>query len=158
MSHLAVRSLISDTLQSLNLGIQFTYARTTDFNTMRDKQYPFVQLDPLTSTPVRMNYTFNTSWDIGMIFYQLDQKDGNQDESAVILDQMSDIVDAFIRKLNRISNATDIDAKIIIQSENVEISGFSVTPFIKVTADILTGFILRFKLETPDDFNYCTIY
>jgi len=105
-----------------------------------------------------MNYTFNTSWDIGMIFYQLDQKDGNQDESAVILDQMSDIVDAFIRKLNRISNATDIDAKIIIQSENVEISGFSVTPFIKVTADILTGFILRFKLETPDDFNYCTIY
>lgn len=147
MSHKSIRLLIEDTAKSLATDIQFTYARTSDFNIMRDKKYPFITLDPLPATPqfTETGVTYIKAWNCIMAFYQLDNADSIGDEYALILDQMSDYVDKFVNKLNLYSQ----------QSDTIIIQGASQQPFIKATADILTGYILTFTLLAQDDFDYC---
>ncbi|HRG79447.1 MAG TPA: hypothetical protein PL167_07540, partial [Cyclobacteriaceae bacterium] len=47
MSHLAVRTLISDTLKSVDDSVLFAYARASDFNSIGIKDDKRVRLDPL---------------------------------------------------------------------------------------------------------------
>lgn len=151
MSHKGVRLLIEDVAKSLADDMQFTYARTSDFNVLRDKRYPFIALDPLTAVPT---YSVNNSsnyvkrWSAQMAFYQLDTESSDQTQYAKILDEMDFYVDQFINKLNLYAFNREEASEILITS-------ISQTPFIKATADILTGYLLTFTIETPDDFNYC---
>jgi len=155
MSHKGVRTLIEDVSKSLGDDIQFTYARPSDFNNLRDKRYPFIALDPLFSVPA---FTVNNAanyvkrWSVAMAFYQIDDESSDQTQYAKILDEMDTFVDKFINKLNLWTlEKPDLDEIEIV------ITGISQQPFIKATADILTGYTLSFTLETPDTFNYCDI-
>lgn len=147
MSHKGTRLLIEDTAKSLGDNIKFTYARTEDFNVMRDKVYPFITLEPLVATA---SFTVNNVsnymkvFNVTLTFYQLDKESSIGDDYKNILDDMDYLVDEFITKLNFFSNNDDI----IIQNINQQ-------PFIKATADILTGWILTFQIVTPDNWNYC---
>lgn len=147
MSHKSVRLLIESTAKSLADDVQFTYARTSDFNMMRDKKYPFITLDPLNSTPqfTDNGVTYIKAWACNMAFYQLDKEGSTQDQYALILDEMSDYVDKFVNKLNLYSSQADT---ITIQTVNQQ-------AFIKATADILTGYLLTFTLLAQDDFDFC---
>ncbi len=151
MSHKVVRLLIEDVAKSLADDMQFTYARTSDFNVLRGKRYPFIALDPLTAVPT---YSVNNSsnyvkrWSAQMAFYQLDKESSDQTQYAKILDEMDFYVDQFINKLNLYAFNREEASEIVLTS-------LSQTPFIKATADILTGYLLTFTIETPDDFNYC---
>ncbi len=152
MSHKGIRSLIEDVSKSLGNDIQFTYARTSDFNKIRDKRYPFITLDPSSSTPVfAVNNTSNyvKSWACNMAFYMLDKEESIESEYAEILDATDTLVDKFINKLNTYAFNQ------CITSDDVVITGATQTPFIKATADILTGHLLTFNLQVTDQFNYC---
>lgn len=152
MSHKGIRLLIEDTAKSLGDDIQFTYARTSDFNMMRDKRYPFITLDPLTAVPVYADNNvsnFMKTWTASMAFYQLDQEGSTQQDYAKILDEMDSYVDNFLNKLNFYSESQQITSDAII------ITNMGQTPFIKATADILTGYILTLQLQVNDQFNYC---
>lgn len=152
MSHKGIRLLIEDTAKSLGDDIQFTYARTSDFNVMYDKRYPFITLDPLTSVPVYADNNvsnFMKTWIASMAFYQLDQEGSTQQDYAKILDEMDSYVDNFLNKLNFYSESQQITSDAII------ITNMGQTPFIKATADILTGYILTLQLQVNDQFNYC---
>lgn len=150
MSHKGVRMLIEDVAKQLGDDIQFTYARPSDFNNLRDKRYPFISLDPLTAVPfyaVDNTRNYMKRWSVALAFYELDQESSDQTQYVTILDEMDALVDEFINRLNQYAYDRDAD--------DVLITGISQTPFIKVMADILTGFTLTFTLETPDTFNYC---
>ena len=148
MSHKSIRLLIEDTAKSLQDDIQFNYSRTSDFNVMRDKKYPFINCDPMTSVPqyaVNGSLNFMKSWTGQMAFYQLDQEASTAEEYSLILDEMDVLVDKFINKLNFFSYKAD---KIIITFGQQQ-------PFVKATADILTGFLLPITITPQDDFDYC---
>jgi hypothetical protein len=148
VSHKGIRLLIQDVAQSLGDDIQFTYGRVSDFNMMRDKRYPFITLDPLQSTPVYAvddTTNYSKTWLASMGFYQLDQEASTQDQYAKILDETDEMVDKFINKLNFYS----------LKSDLIVITSINQTPFIKATADILTGHLLTFSMQVMDDFNYC---
>jgi hypothetical protein len=152
MSHKGIRSLIEDVSKSLGNDIQFTYARTSDFNILRDKRYPFISLDLLSSTPIYAvdgirNYM--NRWACSMAFYELDSEASDQEQYAPLLDASDDLTDKFINKLNFYAYGHCID------SDMITISGITKTPFIKATADILTGFLLSFTIQVNDQFNYC---
>lgn len=152
VSHKGIRLLIEDTAKSLGDDIQFTYARTSDFNLMRDKRYPFITLDPLPSTPAYnadnvSNYM--KTWAVSMAFYQLDNEGSTQEDYAKILDEMDGYVDNFLNKLNFYSFNGPIN------SDELIIININQSPFVKATADILTGYILTFQLRVNDQFNYC---
>lgn len=148
MSHLGIRKLIEDTAKSLGDDVQFTYARTSDFNVMRDKRYPFIVLDPLSAVPaytVDNARNYSKVWTANMAFYQLDNEGSTQDAYAKILDEMDVFVDSFTNKLNFYSSRAD----------SIILTGFNQAPFIKATSDVLSGYILTFNIEVLDDFNYC---
>jgi hypothetical protein len=148
VSHKGIRELIKDVAESLGDDIQFTYARTSDFNKMRDKRYPFITLDPLianSSYAVDDTSNYSKVWSIAMGFYQMDQVASNQDEYSKILDFTDDLVDKFINKLNFYN----------LKADSIIITSINQTPFVKATADILTGHLLTFSLEELDNFNYC---
>jgi len=151
MSHRSIRLLIRDTVKSLRSDIQFTYARTSDFNILNDKKYPFVVLDPLSASPnfaVDGVYNYSQVYTCLMAFYELDKSDQNSENTAKILDETSDLVDQFINKLNFYMTTSD----------EILISGINKTPAVKVTNDIITGYVVNLTLTVMDDFDYCSVY
>lgn len=152
MSHKGIRLLIEDTAKSLGDDVQFTYARTSDFNILKDKRYPFITLDPLSAVPVYANNNVSNymkTWAVSMAFYQLDSDASTQEDYAKILDEMDGYVDNFLNKLNFYSLNRNID------SDEIILTSISQPPFIKATADVLTGYLLTFQMQVTDQFNYC---
>jgi ATP:corrinoid adenosyltransferase len=151
VSHKGIRVLLEDTARSLGDDIQFDYGRTSDFNQLRDKRYPFISVSPLTaSASYTVNNVFNyaKTYQVSAAFYQLDREDSGQDQYALILDEMNALADNFINKLNYYMETC-------LSSDELIITGVSQQPFIKATADILTGYIMTFSVQVTDDFNYC---
>lgn len=148
MSHKSIRLLFEDTAKSLRDDLQYNYARTSDFNVLRDKKYPFVNCDHMTAQPeFSVNGVSNLSkaWTGNMAFYQLDKEESTPEEQAAILDEMDGLVDKFMIKINFFSFKAD---KIIVRFGQQQ-------PFIKATADILTGYLLPVTVIPEDDFDYC---
>lgn len=148
MSHKSIRLLIQDTAKSLADDIQFSYARTSDFNVMRDKKYPFITCDAMLATPsfaVDGVSNYSKTWNGLMTFYQLDTAESSPEEYALILDEMDDLLDKFVIKLNFFS----------FKADKITVTFGQQQPFIKATADILTGFILPINITPEDDFDYC---
>lgn len=151
MSHKGIRLLLEDTAKSLGDDIQFDYGRTSDFNLLRDKRYPFISVSPLNSTAsyaVNNTHNYSKTYQVQIAFYQLDREDSAQEQYALILDEMNELADNFVNKLNfYINNCLD--------SDDLIITGINQQPFIKATADILTGYIMTFSAQVTDNFNYC---
>lgn len=150
MSHKSIRLLIEDTAKSLQDDIQYSYGKDTDFNQEQKRSLTLINTSPLSAVPsYRVNGTFNymKAWSIEMAFYAIDSPASIGDEYAGILDRMDLLVDQFVNKLNFFSEKSDT---LIIQN-------ISQTPFIKATADILTGYILTFQILVNDNFDYCSI-
>lgn len=148
MSHKSIRKLFEDTAKSLGDDIQFTYARPSDFNLLRDKRYPFISLDPLRSTSIfatNNTYNYTKTWFALMAFYELDNADSVQEDYSILLDSADILVDRFLGKLNFYSE----------QSDSIIIQNISQDPFIKATADYLTGYSLSLQIIVPNDWDYC---
>lgn len=158
MSHKAVRQLIRDTAKSLGDSIQFVYARKTDFNSIRDKKYPFIQLELLNSSAQfnSSNVTLTSVYPVAMTFYQLDSLQGAEDDTTQILDSTDDLVQAFMRKMNLLSFSED--DSVTVSTANIVLTNFKLQSFVKMTVDCLTGWIMTFDMEVPDDFDYCSLY
>jgi ATP:corrinoid adenosyltransferase len=151
VSHKGIRLLLEDTARSLGDDIQFDYGRTSDFNQLRDKRYPFISVSPLTASAsytVTNVFNYAKTYQVSAAFYQLDREDSGQDQYALILDEMNALADNFINKLNYYMETC-------LSSDELIITGVSQQPFIKATADILTGYIMTFSVQVTDDFNYC---
>lgn len=144
MSHKGIRLLIEDTARSLGDDIQFTYGRDSDFNLLRDKRYPFIQLDLLNSAAsfsVNNVSNYSKGWNVFLLFHQLDNEASDQDDYKIILDEMDHYLDKFVQQLNK--------------HDDIIIQGINQQPFIKATADILTGWTLSFQLIINDNWDYC---
>lgn len=149
MSHKGIRLLIEKTAKSLGDDIQFTYARASDFNQLRNKRYPFISLGLLTANS---SYTVNNVqnytkvWSCLMSFFQEDKAASIETDIALILDETDVLVDTFINRLNFYTQS---------QEGDIIITAINQTPFVKETADSLTGQLLSFNIQVPDNWNYC---
>jgi|SRR5690606_19820134 len=154
MSHRSVRLLIEDAAKSLGDSIQFGHGKRTEFNQKKKPEDPWIWLLPLNAIP---RYTNNNStenyekqWNVIMVFLKMDRSDSLETEYNPILDDMDDLVDRFINRLNDWSmKATDTVGDLTIQN-------ISQTNFIKSDADIYTGWFVSFQMIVSDDFEYCT--
>jgi len=158
MSHLAVRTLISDVVKSIDDSVLFAYARASDFNSLGIKDDKRVRLDPLRQS-LEFNdgsYNLSKTYTVGMVFYCLDDLQGAEEETANILDKTDELSDKFINKLNLFSFYEDTTDE--ISTQNIEITGIRKEPAIKVTSDCVTGWVVQFNLTVPDTFDYCSLY
>lgn len=149
MSHLSVRSLISDVVKEVDDSIKFAYARASDFNSILQKGEKACHCDTLNSTMAytENSYNLTATYSPTVIFYKLDEMGGAEKETASVLDICDKDSTRFIQLLNLKTTESDQD---------VTISNIRKTPLIKVTATFMTGFMLQFDLTVPDNFDYCS--
>lgn len=154
MSHRSVVQLINDVAVSLSDGIQFGYGLRSEFNQTEKKGETFVWMLPLTASPTYTNNSvenYQKTWNCIVLFFNQDKTDSQSlDGYKPILDDMDNLVDRFINRLNDYSfNSSDVVGAVTLQN-------FQQTPYIKSDADVLTGWFISFQMVTSDDFEYCT--
>lgn len=153
MSHRSVVQLIHDTVSSLSDGIQFGYGQRTDFNQILSKPDLWAWLLPLTANPqftVNDVEMYQKRWNCIILFCRIVQSGDTEIEQKPVLDDLDELVDKFIHRLNEFY-LSQIDTV-----GPVTLSNFQQTPFFKKDADIFTGWFVTFQMVTPDDFDYCT--
>jgi len=159
MSHKALRLLIRDVAKSLADNIKFGYGRGSDFNVIRDKTYPYIWMDPLQVATTFSNndvQNYQKTWSVTMAFYKMDTEGSTEEQYQLILDEMDELVDRFLNKLNRFSETQEAEGDLI--TDEIVITSVAQMPFIKLMADILTGYALTFTIQVPDKFDYCSLY
>lgn len=152
MSHRSIRLLLEDVAKSLADNVQFGYGRRTEFNMIENKCYPYIWLTPLSASRryINNNTTRTKTWDIAIIFLDVDRADANEKESEAILDQQDVTVDKYLQRLDDWSmTSKDIIGDITIQNDRQQ-------PFYKDDSGIHTGWLLTFQIVVPDQFEYCT--
>jgi hypothetical protein len=152
--HESVRLFLRDIVKSLRDDILFTYSRQSDFNSTKDKNNVCVHLDPLSGTPQIVDTSIHTNYSVAMLFYKQGDKADTEEQFVPILDDTAEILEKFLRKLNRYDDEQDGE----ITSDLIQILNIRQEPAIKVLSDVFTGWILTFNLVVPDTFDYCSIY
>jgi hypothetical protein len=159
MSHKALRLLIRDTAKSLTDDIFFGYGKASDFNQIRNKTNGVIWLDLLSASPTFSNNNvqdYTKDWSVNLTFCELDKPDSIETQYMEILDRMDDLVDKFINKLNRFSETAEETGD--ITTEEIVISNISQQPFVKIFDDYRTGYTVSMNIQTPDKFEYCSLY
>lgn len=159
MSHHSVRTLLKDTVRSVSNDLEFHYGRPSDINMAPNKSLTRVETYLLEGRPayqVNSSSNYAKTWNITMLFYKKDSTDSTEEEYCNILDDVDEIVDKFINKLNRAEESGADDQ--LLSTDSITLSGFQQIPVIKDTTDIVTGWSLSFQMIVPDTFDYCSIY
>lgn len=161
MSHKAVRLLLQDVARSLGNKVQFGYGRLSDFNAIKDKKYPYVWADPLEIAPsfTEDRYNYTKIFDVSVNFMTMEREGeaATEKDYPLNMDDMSDLADQFINKLNADSPGAE-DNTISLATQKLLITGMNLSPYIKRFSDVVTGYNLSFKLTVPDTFDYCSLY
>lgn len=153
MSHKSVRDFLEAKVLGLGDHVKFGYGRASDFNAIKDKGYPYVWCDPLTSTLNIIDGLVATeTYNVTLVFYKYDKADSTEEEYKLILDSTDSLVQQFIRDLNEDLESGSLSTLV---TGNTELSAITKEPVIKVMADVLTGWIVTFSLTVPDKFDYC---
>lgn len=151
MSHLSVRTLLSDVAKSLADNIQTDYGRQSEFNMIRNKSHPWIWILPLYSGRqfLNNNLTKTKTWDVSILFLDMDSADADQAQSATILDRMDVLLDKYIHALDDWSiRSDDVLGAMTIQNDRQ-------TPLYKDNSDIQSGWLLQFQMIVSEDFQYC---
>ena len=157
-AHGSVITLLEDISHDLADNIKFGYGAADNFNSIRDRKYPFIWLDPIRgSFPNRDQVVSDLiEWNISLNFLSLDAKEGNEKETALVWDEMFDLMEKYLHKLDREFLNDETDER--IQSGTLTLSSISFQSRRKGTTDLVSGWTLTFTLTTQSDFNYCSIY
>lgn len=144
MTRAEVRAFIKAGVDALEKVAEFRNGMITDFNSEPDKPYPYVWLESLARTEESANVKLQT-WNIVLHVAFKDSMDSKpeqyeslKDKADAIAGQLCDIYDRGLKK----------SLLVTMPSRNIE-------PFHKRHADVLTGVILSFDLQTPSNTVFC---
>lgn len=158
--HLAIRVLIEDTLRSVDDSVLFVYARKSDWDSLKKNNDKRCQLDLLKQTISFSDdgsSNYSKVYQVIMGFYKLDNIQGAEAETAVILDEMDLLSDQFINKLNVFSMNEEVINQDTLYTQVIEIGNIQKQPFVKIN-DAASGYAISFNLTAPDTFDYCSLY
>lgn len=151
MSHLSVRTLLCDVARSLDDSVQFGYGRRSEFNMIESKKYPYIWLLPLAGSRrfINNNTTKTRTWNVQLVFLDVDKADANEDQTTEIHDTLDLMVARYMQALDDwYERSYDTVGALTIQNDSQQ-------PFYKDDAGIHSGWLLTFQLVVSDDFNYC---
>lgn len=145
-------NLLKSVSDNIGFDVEFQQGRASDINIFSDNNKSvLIWLSHFSTTgafPNKGNRMFR-NFNIELAFYQRDEMASTNDQTRAILQRCDKIILKYFLDLN--TSITDLDGA----SEDVEVLNFSQQPFIKVFTHILTGHVVSFNLNLPDDFNYC---
>jgi len=136
----------------------FDSGRLTEFNSKRDKGYPFSWVESLrTSTDIQPSGSMLIdNWEVSIHIAMLDKADSRQEDYEPIIDACDLIARKLIWQYNQILyGSTEVSTANQTTYKLITLDGISRDPFIKMHADCLTGVILSFTLSVPDRTDVC---
>ena len=176
MSYSSLLQYVRDVANSLDGNIEFTHGRKEVLHELNDApelddgrndpenesgivvwSLPFTATAGFTDTAQQFNKTYT----VNIIFYkkdylgsEMDQDDRYRTQDEIqILEQTSDLADAFVRKFN----FNDISIDVAELSELLEITSVTFDTVIKDNDYLLTGTLLSLDVLVPDEFDYCSL-
>lgn len=150
MSHLSVRTLLEDVAKSLADNIHFDAGRESEFNNLKEKEERYIWLLPMTANFTVTETSRTKTWNIALLFMEVDKFDANNKQTNVIHDVLDIIIDIFMYRLDDWSRTSkDIVGEVTIGVPRQ-------TPFFKEQAGVVSGWRVDFTLQTSDNFEYCT--
>lgn len=158
-AHSSVIALLEDVAKSLSDGYAFGYGAADEFNSIKDKAYPYIWLDPVEGSftdGVDAKLGNTILWDISLNFLKLDDTHGNENETARVWNDTFAIMQKYIHKLDEFS--LNVENLNVIESDKLIIKGTRFTARRKGTSDHISGWTLTFQMETLAAFDYCSVY
>lgn len=157
-AHASIIALFEQVTKDLNDSVSFGYGTADDFDSKRDQKFPYVWTDPITGSFPNDDQRVGDliSWEITVRFLALDNRTGNEKETARVWDAMFDLMEKWIHKLDREFLNDETEDR--IQSANVQISSPAFRQIRKVTKDVVSGWAATFTLTSLSTFDYCEIY
>ena len=159
-AHSSIIVLFGDVTKSLSDVLAFGYGAGDDFNSIKNKKYPTVWVDPITGNfDTKDSQVGNTiRWTISVNFVEPDQKTGNEEETARVWSSMFKLMEEWLHKLDQMLVDPQDTTGMRISSQQAEIQSPSFRNRRKITKDLATGWNLTFTFITQSDFDYCSIY
>ena len=149
MSHHSVRLLLEDVAKSLADNISFSGGRESEFNNLKTKESRYIWLLPMTANFPISDTTRTKTWNIALLFMDVDRFDASNKETNIIHDELDVVVDKFIHRLDDWSQTQNDTVGAIT------LSGVRQSPFFKDQAGVVSGWRVDFTMQVPDDFTYC---
>jgi hypothetical protein len=150
MSHQSVRLLLEDVAKSLADNICFSFGRESEFNNLKTKENRYIWLLPMTANFPISDTTRTKTWNIALLFMDVDRFDASNKETNIIHDELDVVVDKFIHRLDDWSQTQQDTVGAIT------LSGVRQSPFFKDQAGVVSGWRVDFTMQVPDLFEYCT--
>lgn len=141
--------LVNRTVASTIYNLVFDVGRVSDYNihalsTGQPIAWFVPQPKSMEPINVKMNRLLETH-QIQIFFYKQSQLSFNNVELFDIIKDMDEICTEFCIKLQDTAQANDI-----------EVSGFNVSPvYYNAAKNLVSGVLLNYTLAMPDDFEYC---
>lgn len=146
MTREEVRDFLESGVNELVPAVEFGAGLITDFNSIRNHQYPSVwQIDANSNSELLMSGAPVDTWDIELVIAQKDRMDSSPTEYEHIVDDCDEIAQKLVYQYRNI-----VDGYKMTTMTNV-----SREPFVKKFADVLSGVTLKFSLISPDKTNLC---
>lgn len=158
-AHTSIVTLFEDVTKSLSNKISFGNGSGDDFNSLKNKKFPYVWVDPITGKfdTVDSQVGSSLTWTVVINFVDLDDKTGNEKETSRVWSGEFEFMEKWLHKLDQEFVNPEPSAG-TIESSRVEIQNPTFRPRRKITNDLATGWTLTFQFITPTNFDYCSIY
>lgn len=152
MVYESLYNLLNSVATGLNYDVEFSHGRGSDINIFSTNNKSILIWSSLFratgSFPNQGNRLFK-NYTIELGFYQADQIDNTNEVTRDILQSCDKVATDYILSLNNtLPSLYQIN-------DDIEITGLSILPFVKITSHILTGQVATFNISLPDDFKFC---
>lgn len=147
MKRSELRTFIESGVNAINPQLPFGSGRISEFNSDRNNEYPKVFFESVQEVPSDLlNNTLPAdNWPIILHIGQKDEMDSLPTQYEELIDAADEVAQKLFRQYNLV----------LSDSEKVTISGYSRQPFVKKHADCITGVIMQFTLNIPDQTDLC---
>lgn len=146
MKRREIKAFIKSGVDALSPSIRFNTGRLTEFNSQRSNEYPYIWLETIGNTG---DFTANQlpvdDWEPVIYIAKKDAVDSSPEQYEEIIDQCDEIAQKLKYQLNQVVEGYKL----------VTLSGFAREPFVKKFADCLSGVMLSFTINSPDQTNVC---
>lgn len=144
MTRAEVRAFIKAGVDAMEKVAEFRNGKISDFNSEPGKPYPYVWMESLSRTEEVGTSKLQT-WNVVLHVAFKDSMDSKPEEYEKLNDKADEIA----------GQLCDIYDRGLRKSSLVTMPSRSIDPFHKKHADVLTGVILSFDLQTPSNTVFC---
>lgn len=158
-THESVVTLLEDVAKSLGDSVRFGYGALEDFNSIPNKEFPYIWLYPLKGEFVASDggkLTSTIEFECEVNFLVSDSVTGADFETGKAWDDAFQLMEKYVHKLDEFVLGDDSGEP--ITTDLVELDRVRFEAGRKATGDALSGWKMSFLLRTPTAFEYCSIY